>query len=196
MEEANESLEKPSKCSRLTEQLLRELNYYHRTHKMRSQTFHLTDESKYILLKRIYDSPGIRYSELRRATGFANGVLAYHLLVLEKSRRIKVNRYHKRKSTRYYPVNTTAEESRILEYLRRPTPRKILLFLFEHDRCTYNDIMQHTKKVRSTISWHLSWLRKAGLISVRKKVNKTYRLSNKDLVAILMNKNQNLGPSS
>lgn len=172
------------------------MNYDSRTHKIKRKTIYLTDESKSILLKHINNSPGITYSELQRATGFANGVTAYHLMILEKSRRIKVNRYRTRKSTRYYPLNTTAKESRIIEYLRRPTTRKILLFLLDHDRCTYNDIMQHTKKVRSTISWHLSWLRKAGIITVRSGVIQTYRLINKSLVARLMNKNLESGLSS
>jgi predicted transcriptional regulator len=163
---------------------------------MKKQTVYLTDESKSVLLKHINNSPGMSYRELQRATGFANGVLAYHLTVLEKSRRIKVNRYCTSKSTRYYPLNTTAKESRIIEYLRRPSTRKILIFLIDHDRCTYNDIMQHTKKAKSTISWHLSWLRKAEIISVRSGVNQTYGLKNKDLFAKLMNKHQKSGLSS
>jgi predicted transcriptional regulator len=56
---------------------------------MRRNTF-LLDESKSILLKYINNCPGIRYRELQRATGFANGVLAYHLKILEKSRRMLV----------------------------------------------------------------------------------------------------------
>jgi predicted transcriptional regulator len=162
---------------------------------MRRQTIYLTDNSKSILLEHINNSPGIRYRELQRATGFANGVLAYHLKILEKSRRLKVNRYRTRKSTRYYPLNTTAQESGIMEYLRRTTTRKILLFLLDRDRCTSNEIMQHTKKVRSTISWHLSWLRKARIISVRTGLPQTYRLRDKDLIAKLMNKSQKPGIS-
>ena len=162
---------------------------------MRRQTIYLTDKSKSCLLKHINISPGIGYRELQRATGFANGVLAYHLMVLEKSRRVKVNRYRTRNSTRYYPLNTTAQESRIMEYLRRTTTRKILLFLLDRDRCTFNEIMQHTKKVRSTISWHLSWLRKARIISVRTGLPQTYRLRDKDLIAKLMNKSQKPGIS-
>ena len=162
---------------------------------MRRHTIYLTDESKSCLLKHINNSPGIRYRELLRATGFANGVLTYHLKILEKSRRIKVNRYRTRKSTRYYPLNTTAQEARIMEYVRRTTTRKILLFLLDYDLCTSNDIKQHTKKGGSTISWHLSWLRKAGIISARSGMHQTYRLRNKDLVAILMNKSQKSGIS-
>ena len=100
---------------------------------MKRQTIFLTDESKIILLKHINKSPGIRYRELQRATGFANGVLAYHLNILEKSRRIKVIRCRIRKSTRYYPLNTTAKESRLMEYVRRTTTRKIILCLLKHD---------------------------------------------------------------
>jgi predicted transcriptional regulator len=162
---------------------------------MRRHTIYLTDESKSCLLKHINISPGIGYRELQRATGFANGVLAYHLMVLEKSRRVKVNRYRTRNSTRYYPLNTTAQESRIIEYVRRTTTRKILLFLLVRDRCTSNDIMQYTKKGGSTISWHLSWLRKARIISVRSGLPQTYRLRDKDLVAILMKKSHKSGIS-
>ncbi|MFZ0510752.1 MAG: ArsR family transcriptional regulator [Candidatus Nitrosopolaris sp.] len=158
---------------------------------MKRQTIFLIDESKTILLKHINNSPGIRYRELQRATGFANGVLAYHLKILEKSRRIKVIRYRISKSTRYYPLNTTAKESRLMEYVRRTTTRKILLLLLKHDQCTSNDIIQDTKKTRSTISWHLSRLRKARIISVRSGVRQTYRLRNKELVAILINKIKN-----
>ena len=159
---------------------------------MKRQTIFLTDESKIILLKYINKSPGIRYRELQRATGFANGVLAYHLNILEKSKRIKVIRYRIRKSTRYYPLYTTAKESRLMEYVRRTTTRKILLCLLKRDQCTFNDIMQHTKRVPSTISWHLSWLRKARMIiSVRSGMCQTYRLTNKELVETLINKTKN-----
>jgi DNA-binding transcriptional ArsR family regulator len=78
-------------------------------------------------------------------------------------------------------LNTTAKESCMMEYVRRTTTRKILLFLLEHDHCTFNDIAQH-----STISWHLSWLQKARIISVRRDVHQTYRLRNKKLVASLI----------
>ena len=166
-------------------------NYYFRTHKMKRNTIFLVDEPKSILLKHINNSPGIRYRELQRATGFANGVLVYHLKLLEKSKRMKVVRYHVRNSTRYYPLNTTVKESSMMEYIRRTTTRKILLFLLKRDQCTFNDIVQHTKKVRSTISWHLSWLRKARIISVRSGVHQTYRLRNKKLVASLINKTNN-----
>ncbi len=120
-------------------------------------------------------------------------LLAYHLKILVKSRRNQSQQIAYKKE--YKILNTTAQEVRIVEYVRRTTTRKILLFLPDYDRCTSNDIMQHTKTGGSTISWHLSWLRKAGIISARSGMHQTYRLRNKDLVAILMNKSQKSGIS-
>ena len=73
-----------------------------------------------MLLKCINDSPGIRYRELLRATGFPNGVMAYHLKILEKLKQMKVNRQY-RKVTSYYPLNTSAKESRTIQFMKRPT---------------------------------------------------------------------------
>ncbi|MDW0333485.1 MAG: winged helix-turn-helix domain-containing protein, partial [Nitrososphaeraceae archaeon] len=41
-------------------------------------------ESQSNILKVISQNPGIRYKELARQTGFANGVLTYHLNILEQ----------------------------------------------------------------------------------------------------------------
>jgi predicted transcriptional regulator len=43
------------------------------------------DELKYIILKCIYENPGIRYREILKLTGISNGVLEYHLKELETS---------------------------------------------------------------------------------------------------------------
>src|SRR5581483_7733494 len=62
-----------------------------------------------LLLKLIEREPGIRYRELLRSTGFANGVLTYHLSALEKASVIRVDR--QARITRYYPVNGPETES-------------------------------------------------------------------------------------
>ena len=67
------------------------------------------DWKKKMLLKCINNSPGIRYRELLRVTGFPNGVMAYHLRILEKFKQMKVSRQY-RKITRYYPLKTTAKD--------------------------------------------------------------------------------------
>jgi len=137
-----------------------------------------------MLLRCINNSPGIRYRELLRATGFPNGVMAYHLKILEKLKQMKVNRQY-RKVTRYYPLNTSAKESRIIQFMKRPTDKRIILFLLHREYCPFNDIERYIKRVSSTVSWHLTRLREAGIISRRHQM---YRLKNRALVISLMNK--------
>ena len=48
-----------------------------------------TADTKVLLLEHIEKTPGIRYRELLRLTGLINGVLSYHLAVLERSKTIK-----------------------------------------------------------------------------------------------------------
>jgi predicted transcriptional regulator len=138
------------------------------------------------LLQYINENPGIRYRELLRLTCIANGVLAYHLAVLEKSQQIKVNRSKKSKITRYYPINIPAEESEILGYIRSNRVRQIILFILEHDLCTFDELIEHTKKAGSTISWHLKRLKDAGIISIHYghgEYPQLYKLTNRDIVA-------------
>jgi predicted transcriptional regulator len=159
---------------------------------MKRSTISRRDSKKNKLLKYIANSPGIRYRELSRASGFPNGVMAYHLKILEISKRIRVTRYYK-KTTRYYPLNISPRESRIIEFVKRSTDRKIILFLLQHDRCLYIDIMRNIKRASSTVSYHLSSLREAGIISTRQHTYRsirqhTYSLRNRHLVIRAMKK--------
>src|SRR5438445_10135406 len=107
--------------------------------KVGSRNKSLTDKTKSKLLKRIDNSPGIRYRELLRTTGFSNGVMAYHIKKLEKSKQIKVKRYDRR-STRFYPLNIAAKELQVIEYVRRKTAREIVSFLSKYGPRTFKDI--------------------------------------------------------
>jgi predicted transcriptional regulator len=153
--------------------------------KRNGRTKYLADKNKRKLLKHIKRSPGIRYRELLRTTGFSNGVMAYHLKKLELSKRIKVSRSHIG-STRFYPLNIASRELRVIEYIRRRGARQIVLFLLRHDSPTFQDIVQFTNKVRSTVSWHLSRLRHGGIISVGG--SHTYRVKNRELVIRVLKK--------
>jgi len=61
------------------------------------------------LMQCIDKNPGIRYRELLRLTSLANGVLTYHLKLLERSCLINVDR-KKIRTTRYYTINIPPEE--------------------------------------------------------------------------------------
>jgi predicted transcriptional regulator len=53
------------------------------------------DEVKFIILKRIFENPGIRYREILKLTGISNGVLEYHLKILEGCYKImNLDRYN------------------------------------------------------------------------------------------------------
>src|SRR5919202_4484177 len=118
------------------------------------------------LIKYINAQPGIRYRELLRLSGLSNGVLTYHIANLEKSGRISTDRSINNKITRYYPNNIPIEETDIIGHIRNNTARQIILFALEHDSCTFNEIIEYTKKAPSTISWHLKRLKDSGIISV------------------------------
>jgi predicted transcriptional regulator len=118
------------------------------------------------LMKHINAQPGIRYRELLRLSSLSNGVLTYHITSLEKSGRIIADRSINNKITRYYPNNIPIEETDIIGHIRNSAARQIILFILEHDSCTFNEIIEYTKKAPSTISWHLKRLKDSGIISV------------------------------
>jgi predicted transcriptional regulator len=137
-------------------------------------------DTRAILLKSIEKNPGIRYRELLRTTGLVNGVLSYHLSALEKSDVIKVDRQPR--TTRYYPLTVSDKESNILKYVRHKPVRQIMLFMLEHDLCTFNEIIDHIGKAPSTVSLHLRRLREGGMISVKYGEYQLYSLTNKETV--------------
>jgi predicted transcriptional regulator len=137
-------------------------------------------DTRAILLKSIEKNPGIRYRELLRTTGLVNGVLSYHLSALEKSDVIKVDRQPR--TTRYYPLRVSDKESNILKYVRHKPVRQIMLFMLEHDLCTFNEIVDHIGKAPSTVSLHLRRLREGGMISVKYGEYQLYSLTTKETV--------------
>ena len=120
------------------------------------------------IVKYVNEIPGIRYRELLRITGLSNGVLSYHLRLLDNSGRIQINRVNNR-ITRYFSYDVSSHESYVIGLLRQETTRKIILYILEHGVCGFHDIMIHTKKVPSTISWHMTRLKAANIIKVRRQ---------------------------
>ena len=125
------------------------------------------------IVKYVNEIPGIRYRELLRMTGLSNGVLSYHLRFLDNTGKIRVNRVNKR-VTRYFSYDVSSHESYVIGLLRQETTRKIIMYILENGSCGFNDIMKHTKKVPSTISWHLARLKAANIVKVLKQKESTY----------------------
>jgi DNA-binding transcriptional ArsR family regulator len=144
-------------------------------------------DTRVLLMKHIEQTPGIRYRELLRSTGLVNGVLSYHLSALERANVIKADR--ESRITRYYPLNVSDKESAILKFVRHAPIRQILLFILEHDMCTFNEIVDHTGKAPSTVSSHLKRLRGAGIVLVKHgEYLQLYRVAEKDLIAEVISK--------
>jgi len=120
------------------------------------------------ILKYVNEIPGIRYRELLRMIGVSNGVLSYHLRFLDNTGKIRVNRVNQR-VTRYFSYDVSAHESYVIGLLRQETTRKIIMYILEKKTCGFSDIILHTRKVASTISWHMARLKAANIIKVRKQ---------------------------
>jgi predicted transcriptional regulator len=120
------------------------------------------------IVKCVNEIPGIRYRELLRITGISNGVLSYHLNLLDNSGKIRVNRVNNR-VTRYFSYDVSLHETYVIGLLRQETSRKIIMYILEKGTCGFNDIIIHTRKVPSTISWHMARLKAANIIKVRKQ---------------------------
>jgi predicted transcriptional regulator len=135
------------------------------------------------IVKCVNEIPGIRYRELLRMTGLSNGVLSYHLRFLDNIGKIRVNRVNNR-VTRYFSYNVSAHESYVIGLLRQETSRKIIMYILENGSCGFNDIIIHTRKVPSTISWHMARLKAANIIKVRKQNESTYYEIGMDILVL------------
>ena len=111
--------------------------------------------------------PGVRYRELLRLTGLSNGVLSYHLNILDHYGKVKIDRINNR-VTRYYSKDISEKESKILAILRQKTTRNVLLFITYNDSCTFNEIVAYTNKVPSTVSWHLMRLKESNMVRIQR----------------------------
>src|SRR5512145_1993228 len=78
-----------------------------------------------ILLECINSKPGIRYKELQRKTNLVNSVLSYHLMILEKSKGIKVDRSRYGR-TSYYPTYVNKRDWGVIERISSSTSVQII----------------------------------------------------------------------
>lgn len=114
----------------------------------------------------INKNPGIRYRELLRLVRISNGVLTYHLGMLEKFGQIKVQRQSNKKVTRYFVANISKQDSHIIGCFRSRITRSIIIFILKNDYCTFNEIVEYVERAPSTISWHIKRLRDIGILRV------------------------------
>ena len=119
------------------------------------------------LLLCIDENPGIRYRELLRLIKFPNGVLSYHIDKLEKMDLVNVER--KSRITRFFPRNISNEIMGILGNLRSQTSYEIIKLLYEKGPISQQEIIKHTRKAASTISWQMKKLLADNIICIKDK---------------------------
>lgn len=144
------------------------------------------NDSQSNILKAISKYPGVRYKELARNTGLANGVLTYHLNILEQFGYL--NKFRHNNVTRYYPLNIPNRDLKIISHLRVYSEKNIILFLLGHDFCTFNEIVEYSRKAPSTVSWHLKRLCEGGILVVHHGEYNLYRINDKKLVNQMLHK--------
>lgn len=138
------------------------------------------------IVQLVMENPGIRYSELMRATGLKNGVLSHHLSKIEKSGKLVIERTPR--VARFYPCGMSQEITLLIKHLKNPTSQKILTILLEHD-LTFKEIVGHVKKSQGTVSLSLKVLADDGILLRRyDNGNLMFQLVNKSLLNTLVEK--------
>jgi predicted transcriptional regulator len=109
-------------------------------------------------------TPGAHFSKLRDDLKLGTGETQHHLRRLERDGTIVHRKDGEYK--RYFPEGRfSAFEQRALGYLRRETPRRMLIALLRDPDASGRGIAESTGVSRSTVSKYAAKLESAGLLS-------------------------------
>lgn len=127
-------------------------------------------------------SPGIHFRDIQRRTDMATGTLSYHLEQLVKVGLLKTTRDGE--YLRYYAQSDMPEEQkRVLDFMRRPSLRHIVLSLIQDEERSNEQLAEALGLSPSTVSWHLKKLVEANLVKTRQDDRKVqYSLGNPELI--------------
>lgn len=109
-------------------------------------------------------TPGAHFSKLRDDLELGTGEAQHHLKQLERDGVVESHKDGDYR--RYFPANQFDEfEQATLGYLRRDTPRGLLITLLESPEASAADIAARLDVSRPTVSKYASQLESAGLLS-------------------------------
>ena len=83
------------------------------------------------LMEVIKKNPGINFREIMRSTNLKNGILSYYLNKLEKNGSVQIKADHNKK--RFYDLDISENEFKVISALRAQTTRDLLLALIENE---------------------------------------------------------------
>jgi DNA-binding transcriptional ArsR family regulator len=120
-------------------------------------------ESRRLIYNHIRDYPGIHLSELVRKTNFSEGTVRYHIRYLNKRNLIRIDNVDG--YARYFLKNNIRNgHSKILNVVRKETPRRILLTLLIFHVFSKKQLSTYIKKNPSTIHHYLKILEKMDIV--------------------------------
>jgi predicted transcriptional regulator len=130
---------------------------------------------------------GCHFREIERKSGFATGSVKYHLDYLTRNGLITQEKDSG--NVRYYPIQFSSENKKLLGLLRQESIRKILLFLLIHEDANNEQIASYVDLSPSTVSWHLKKLESNGIIKPKKTGRKSLyqiMIEKKEIIALLI----------
>jgi len=123
-----------------------------------------TNDVRDAIVGYLASTPGAHFSKLRDDLQLGTGETQHHLRRLEREGVIEHRKDGEYK--RYFPADRFSEfEQRALGYLRRETPRKMLIALLRDPDASGSEIAEAADVSRSTISKYAAQLESIGLIS-------------------------------
>lgn len=145
----------------------------------------ITLDSRRAIYQEVADSPGTHFRALLEELSYAQGTLQYHLRELADEDLIDVS--DDGKYTRYYPAaDFDKVDQTVMNALRREYSRRILAHLLAEGPLSTTDLSDRIDKAQSTISWHLSKLADADLVSKERDGRSVvYEVTNPDRVTYL-----------
>ncbi|MCE9652193.1 MAG: winged helix-turn-helix transcriptional regulator [Nitrosarchaeum sp.] len=119
------------------------------------------------ILEIIHNNPGIQFRELMKQSGMKNGVLSHYVNKIESRGMVKIERNPKQ--TKFFPLNITNSDQKIISALRKETPKKIILYLMSEGNkgVEFSAIPDKIGKSQSTVSFYLSQLVEDEIISIQ-----------------------------
>lgn len=100
-------------------------------------------------------------------TNSSNGVLSYHINRLEKMALVNVER--RSRITRIFPRNISNEITGVIGFMRNQTSYEIIKLLHDRGPLSQQEIINHTRKAPSTISWHMKKLICDNIVCIKEK---------------------------
>lgn len=121
-------------------------------------------ETRREIYQHVDDTPGVHFRALLEEFDYAKGTLQYHLRQLVRGGLLEVS--DDGTYTRYYPAGSFDEADRaVMNALRREYARRIVAHLAVEGGLTTTELSDRLDRSPSTVSWHLSKLEDAELVT-------------------------------